>query len=464
MANTYTLLETITVGAAGAASVTFNSIPQTGYTDLVVKMSARSVTDTPACIALVQFNADTGSNYLYRYIRGNGSAVDSSGANPNTSISLFIIAASNATASTFGNSEMYIPNYTSANYKSVSIDGVSENNATRAEAVLTTGLWSSTAAITSIKLSEGAGNFAQYSTFSLYGVSALGTTPTKAPKATGGSIIQTDGTYWYHAFLSSGTFTPATALSCDVLVVAGGGGGGGPISFLTAAGGGGAGGYRSATGLSVSSATSVTVGAGGAGGAGAAYPGTVGTSGSSSIFSTITSAGGGGGAGYNTGNGIAGGSGGGGGAQGATGGAGNTPSTSPSQGNNGGSSVANATNSGGGGGAGAVGSNGTSATVSGAGGAGSNAQSSWLSTVGLGVSGYLAGGGGGGNGSTSTTGTAGAGGAGGGGAGGTGAALAVAGTANTGGGGGGGGWSDTGSTGKDGQAGGSGVVIIRYLA
>jgi 2-dehydro-3-deoxyphosphooctonate aldolase (KDO 8-P synthase) len=36
MANTYTLLETITVGAAGAASVTFNSIPQTGYTDLVV--------------------------------------------------------------------------------------------------------------------------------------------------------------------------------------------------------------------------------------------------------------------------------------------------------------------------------------------------------------------------------------------------------------------------------------------
>jgi len=42
MANTYTLLETITVGAAGAASVTFNSIPQTGYTDLVIKASPRS--------------------------------------------------------------------------------------------------------------------------------------------------------------------------------------------------------------------------------------------------------------------------------------------------------------------------------------------------------------------------------------------------------------------------------------
>jgi len=31
---THTLLERITVGSAGAASVTFNSIPQTGYTDL----------------------------------------------------------------------------------------------------------------------------------------------------------------------------------------------------------------------------------------------------------------------------------------------------------------------------------------------------------------------------------------------------------------------------------------------
>ena len=42
MPSNYVLLEKVTVGAAGAASVTFTSIPQTGYTDLVVKMSARS--------------------------------------------------------------------------------------------------------------------------------------------------------------------------------------------------------------------------------------------------------------------------------------------------------------------------------------------------------------------------------------------------------------------------------------
>ena len=38
----YVLLEKITVGAAGASSVTFSGIPQTGYTDLVVKASART--------------------------------------------------------------------------------------------------------------------------------------------------------------------------------------------------------------------------------------------------------------------------------------------------------------------------------------------------------------------------------------------------------------------------------------
>jgi hypothetical protein len=58
MANTYTLLETITVGAAGASSVTFNSIPQTGYTDLVVKTSERN-TGTGAVNGKITFNGTT---------------------------------------------------------------------------------------------------------------------------------------------------------------------------------------------------------------------------------------------------------------------------------------------------------------------------------------------------------------------------------------------------------------------
>ena len=439
MPNTYTLLETITVGAAGAASVTFNSIPQTGYTDLKVVISARTTRANSFDILNATFNG-LSTNQTARILYGNGASAVST---TDTNIWAGLTTGNTATASTFGNSEIYIPNYTSSNFKSMSIDEVNETNGTTAFAIMVAGLWSATAAISSIGFASSTGStFMQYSTFSLYGVSALGTTPTKAPKATGGSIIQTDGTYWYHAFLSSGTFTPATALSCDVLVVAGGGGGG-----TNHGGGAGAGGYRTTTGLSVSSAKTVTVGGGGTKGPG--------TQGSSSIFDTITSAGGGYGA-NNVSTGVEpGGTGGsGGGSRGASGGAaGNTPSTSPSQGNNGGNG--NGTGTGGGGGAGAVGADAVSSSLSGAGGAGLNTLSSWLSTTGLGVSGYVAGGGGGGN---PTTG--GAGGSGGGGAGGSGAgATGTDGTANTGGGGGGGG-----SSSGVGGNGGSGLVIVRYLA
>jgi hypothetical protein len=436
MANTYTLLETITVGAAGASSVTFNSIPQTGYTDLVIKASIRTLYAGASEFVSVYPNG-SGSNGTRRALYGTGSAVGSESA---ANIRFDYFSGNTTTANTFGSGEIYIPNYTSSNFKSFSMEGVAETNATAVAMAMTAGLWSQTTAITSLQFVPGNGNFMQFTTFSLYGVSALGVTPTKAPKATGGSIIQTDGTYWYHAFLSSGTFTPATALSCDVLVVAGGGGGG-----TNHGGGAGAGGYRTTTGLSVSSAKTVTVGGGGTRGPG--------TQGNSSIFDTITSAGGGYGA-NNVSTGVEpGGTGGsGGGSRGASGGAaGNTPSTSPSQGNNGGNGDGSRT--GGGGGAGAVGVAGNG-SASGAGGAGLNTLSSWLSTTGLGVSGYIAGGGGGG-----APGTAGAGGAGGGGAGGSTGVNGTDGTANTGGGGGGGG-----ASGAVGGNGGSGLVIVRYLA
>jgi len=461
MANTLVLLERITVGAAGAASVTFNSIPQTGYTDLVVKGSVRSGYSgsqrASVDISLI-FNS-TSSGYSSRLLQGNA-AVDPSGLSASNSGSSIvwggIAADGDDTANVFSNFEVYIPNYTSSNYKSVSIDEVVENNASNSTTSMSAGLWSNTAAITSINFSVT--SILQYSTFSLYGVSAVGTTPTKAPKALGGNIIETDGTYWYHAFLSSGTFTPAVGLSCDVLVVAGGGSGGWPYS-----GGGGAGGVAYTTGNGFASGTgyTVTIGAGAAG----AYNTGNGVRGNSSQFGSLTAAvGGGGGIGDNTANysaAVNGGSGGGG-ADYSRNTAGNAGGSATSgQGNAGGTGSPNGASQasgGGGGGAGTVGSNGTT-TAGGAGGAGTNAYSSWLSTTGLGVSGYIAGGGGGGtNGSN-----AGAGGSGGGGRGARndGTQESEAGTANTGGGSGGGGAGGAPASPKNG---GSGLVIVRYAA
>ena len=451
MPNTYTLLETITVGAAGAASVTFNSIPQTGYTDLKIVMSVRSANASNFDNPRISINGST-STFTRREIYGESGSVGSE------SVADRIIGncpAASVTASTFGSLEFYLPNYTSSNYKSWSCDSVTENNSATNSQWLLAGLWSTVTAVSTIAVSlQTSANFAQYSTFSLYGVSALGTTPTKAPKATGGSIIQTDGTYWYHAFLSSGSFTPAVGLTCDVLVVGGGGGGGAQIG-----GGGGGGGVFYATSQSVgTSAQTVTIGAGGTGGVPSSSKG---ANGGNSSFASLT-AGVGGGGGGTLGSGIS---------TGANGGSGGGGSSTTAQ-EAGGSSTQTGTggtgygfaggsgvhpNGGGGGGSGAVGS--TAAGNGGTGGAGLNTWSSWLSTTGLGVSGYIAGGGGG----ASNSAVASAGGSGGGGAGGGSSTIApVAGTANTG--SGGGGSRDLPASGESGGRGGAGLVIIRYLA
>ena len=452
MAN-YILLERITVGAAGASSVTFNNIPQTGYTDLKLVMSARTNSSNITDQACIQFGTSGGistSGYSDKtlYVSG-GSALSFS--NSGTFTYETRINGGATTSNSFSNVESYIPNYTSSNYKSMSNDGVAENNATASGLWLGASLWSNTGAITSIKIYPDGGSFVQYCTFSLYALAAVGTTPTKAPKAIGGDIIQTDGTYWYHAFLSSGSFTPQTALSCDVLVVAGGGGGGSsPSGSTNGSAGGGAGGVLAfaSQALTANTTNLVTVGAGGT-----VTAGTSGSSGGNSSFGSITpaSVGGGGGA-YST---VGGSGGSGGGGSGSN--AGGSPTTN--QGFAGGSG--DASQGGGGGGAGGVGGNASNGSnYGGAGGAGVTTYTNWsgglssaLTTLGLGVSNYIAGGGGGG---AYASGTGGSAGSGGGGAGGASATSAVA---NTGSGGGG---SNGNSGGATGGKGGSGLVIVRY--
>ena len=455
MANNYVLLQRVEVGAAGAASINFTNIPQTGYTDLKLVASMRGDQALVANAALISLNGLT-TSFTNKLIEGNGASVASYSNSPGRFLGNY--TGSTATVNTFSNVEVYIPNYTSSNYKSFSTDGVTENNATTSYADLNASLWSNTAAITSITVTPTSGSFVANSTFSLYGLAAVGVTPTVAPKASGGSIT-TDGTYWYHTFRSSGFFVPQVGLTCDALVVAGGGSGG---SYY--GGGGGAGGVCYQTSRSVPIATyTVTVGAGGA-----AANAVLGNNGINSAFDTITSNGGGGGGRWLTtgSNGLTGGSGGGG-SMGTA--AGNTTTGgSANQGTSGGATgygfaggngyrgTPPAYKGGGGGGAGAVGTNAAvnDATDGANGGAGLNTWSSWATATSTGVSGYYAGGGGG-----STEGSnPGAGGGGGGGRGAIGATLspAVSGTANTGSGGG------ADSAIAPSGSGGSGVVIIRY--
>lgn len=204
MASTLVALQTVTVGAGGASSINFTSIPQT-YTDLVVKFSPRSTNASTTYGADLRINGST-SNYAYKALYGNGSIA---GSYADAYRWVGEIPAANSTSSTFGNVELYFPNYAGNTYKSFSIDNVGENNATLARADLIANIWQNTDPITSILLECSGSTFAQYTTATLYGVykSPLDTA-VEAPTIGTATAASTGANV---AFTPSGTGAPATS-------------------------------------------------------------------------------------------------------------------------------------------------------------------------------------------------------------------------------------------------------------
>lgn len=164
------LIETVTVGASGAASIDFAAIPQT-YTDLVILVSSRTNYGSVADYIRVQVNS-SGSSYTTSEIYSYQYSVYGSG---NTSISTNVAlkgaTGANATSSTFGIGTVYIPNYTSSNPKIITIEAFGIHNDTTTGGSLVGGQWTGTSAISAVSIS-GLGSQVQYSTASLYGIKA----------------------------------------------------------------------------------------------------------------------------------------------------------------------------------------------------------------------------------------------------------------------------------------------------
>jgi hypothetical protein len=160
MATTFTKIASVTL-ASSAANIEFASIPST-YTDLMVYYSLRLSSNDS--FGRINLNGTTTTKVR---VYGDGSGT---GSDTNAVVD-FRINPDNSTASTFGSGSLYIPNYTSSSYKSYSIDTVYENNATTAVAQLLAGLWSDTSVVNAIKFLPQSGNFVQYSTATLYGIS-----------------------------------------------------------------------------------------------------------------------------------------------------------------------------------------------------------------------------------------------------------------------------------------------------
>jgi len=161
------VIQHIEVEAGGTTAIDFQSIPQT-FSDLLIVASIRNSSTFEH--VLIGINGST-ANFSGRYLSGYGSGGISAGSYPryigNTSRAGY-------TANTFGSTNIYIPNYTSANNKSISGESLGENNdATNWGIVFSSNVWSQTSPITSIQLTnEAAATILEFSSATLYGITA----------------------------------------------------------------------------------------------------------------------------------------------------------------------------------------------------------------------------------------------------------------------------------------------------
>ena len=172
MPNTYFRIATVSLSTT-SASIDFTSIPQT-YTDLKLVVSSRtsaSAVYEELTITINGVNTNLATKYLYGL---SGTTVGSGGYT--TGVYRGTVAASTAataTASFFGNSEVYIPNYTDATIpKSISGDGVAvTNSATGGVLIIGAAVNASNSAITSVGFTSPSGaNFVAYTKATLYGI------------------------------------------------------------------------------------------------------------------------------------------------------------------------------------------------------------------------------------------------------------------------------------------------------
>jgi hypothetical protein len=159
-----TLISTQTVGAGGAASIDFSSIPQT-YTDLLLVFTLRDDRSGGAWNSPIglQINGVTTNRSMRDLSQQQGTVASGTATNEWVASG----DSPSATANTFGNGQIYIPNYASSTVNKVfSSDYATENNSVQVVTGIQSSLWSSTAAITRLTLTApyAATGFVQYST------------------------------------------------------------------------------------------------------------------------------------------------------------------------------------------------------------------------------------------------------------------------------------------------------------
>ena len=156
--------------------INFNSIPQT-YKHLQIRGIVRYDNNGISQLSSFRFNGDTGSNYSYHILRGEGHSggVSSSGAANDTGLVYPHATGSVATSGMFGAFIIDILDYASSDKYTTTRqwNGFATNGGSEEQLHLSSGLWRNTAAVTSIRFFTTSLNYDTNTTFALYGIKGL---------------------------------------------------------------------------------------------------------------------------------------------------------------------------------------------------------------------------------------------------------------------------------------------------
>jgi hypothetical protein len=164
----YQLIETIEVGGSNVSSLAFTGIPQDGV-DLVCRLSTRG-SGTGTEDLRVQVNGVT-SGYSWLYMGGLTENVQTGKAS-NYQWNVISFVSITNTSQVFTNCELVISNYTATQKHAMSADYVTPTDYSRSIVAMQAANTTDTAAITSLSIGLSGGSFVQYSTASLYKVTA----------------------------------------------------------------------------------------------------------------------------------------------------------------------------------------------------------------------------------------------------------------------------------------------------
>ena len=173
----WTVIDHTEAGTGGVAYWEESSIASS-YDHLLVRASVRSELSGYIVGGIaVNLNGDTGSNYTYVSLESQvvDTPTSGGGGSSQTYSSSGAIGGTSILAETFTAYEMWLPNYANSSYSKQMIvtNSIVNNSSTDAQwyTYLGASLYHPTAAIHTVKLSINAGDdFAEFSTFTLYGV------------------------------------------------------------------------------------------------------------------------------------------------------------------------------------------------------------------------------------------------------------------------------------------------------